>query len=305
MTLPAPAPLLTPASAYRWLYLDVSSGDYSAVAIFMLGAPFSPRYSVESRRGGRPTAYSAVNFALYHRGSRLAWVLTEYPAAELQEPRAVRIGASSLEYTAQGLEVSIRDRTMPQGVPTDAFITLTAECPVGPHLTLKAGEPHFWQPIMARATARVRVPSLGLEFTGAAYHDTNHGEKMLGDGVEAWRWTRSHSQEATRIVYETRGASPIEVHATSDAVTVDAQPKPRSVEERRSGWGLKIPQSLEPFCDGALDAPRVLESSPFYARLEAVGPTHHAMGEIADFARFHRPWIRWMASYRTRVAEAA
>jgi carotenoid 1,2-hydratase len=31
----------------------------------------------------------------------------------------------------------------------------------------------------------------------------------------------------------------------------------------------------------------------------------HALGEVADFRRFHSPLIRWMARFRMRVEPAA
>ena len=45
--------------------------------------------------------------------------------------------------------------------------------------------------------------------------------------------------------------------------------------------------------------PRLLESSPFYARLEAREGDVHALAESGDFARFHSPLVRWMADFRT------
>lgn len=42
----SPETMLPSEARYRWLYLDVTSGDVTVVVIFMLGAPFSPRYSV-------------------------------------------------------------------------------------------------------------------------------------------------------------------------------------------------------------------------------------------------------------------
>ena len=54
---------------------------------------------------------------------------------------------------------------------------------------------------------------------------------------------------------------------------------------------------------GVGGAPALLESSPFYARLEAQSDEAQAIGEVADFARFHSPTIRWMANFRTRYAK--
>lgn len=300
-----PSALLSPSSAYRWLYLDVSSGDFTAVVIFMLGAPFSPRYSVEARRGASPAHHCAVNLAVYEKGARHAWVLSEYGKADLDSAVRVRIGGSQWTYENDGsATVVVSDHTAQWGEPTQALISLVPESPRGPDTALVEGVPHFWQALAPRAWGRVTLPSLGLSFEGRAYHDTNHGDVMLGQGVQAWRWTRTHGPHATRIVYEPRGHGGLEVTADATHVDVLRAVQPRAVEERRLGWGLRVPSSLSPIAGVPLEAPRILESSPFYARLEAVGDGHHAMTEVADFARFHQPHIRWMADFRTRVGEA-
>ncbi|MFZ5446005.1 MAG: carotenoid 1,2-hydratase [Myxococcota bacterium] len=299
----SPETMLPSDARYRWLYLDVAAGDVTVVVIFMLGAPFSPRYSVEARRGAPPLNHCAVNLAVYERGARLCWVLTEYPKAELSERESVRIGQSSWEYRKDGTaHVRVVDQTPWLGRPMEAELVLTPESPVGPELQLVEGVPHYWQPLAARARAKVTVKSLGLELEGRAYHDTNHGERLLGDGVEAWRWTRTHGGDVTRIVYEPQHEKPILVEARADAVTHRRLDAELDVTLQRSGWGLQVPASLEPMAGGSITAPHLLESSPFYARLEAPGPGLHAMSEVADFKRFHSPWIRWMANFRTRGA---
>ena len=77
----------------------------------------------------------------------------------------------------------------------------------------------------------------------------------------------------------------------------------KTPELRRSRWGLSVPAKY----GGA--TPRLLESSPFYARLEAEAGGAHTLGEVADFRRFHNPWVRWMANFRmrteSRVSEGA
>jgi carotenoid 1,2-hydratase len=61
-------------------------------------------------------------------------------------------------------------------------------------------------------------------------------------------------------------------------------------DSERTAWGLRVPKR---------PSTRLLESSPFYARMETGEDT---LGEVADFQRFHQPWVRWMAALRTRVA---
>jgi carotenoid 1,2-hydratase len=77
-------------------------------------------------------------------------------------------------------------------------------------------------------------------------------------------------------------------------------PRPTSI----TGWGLRVPARLHSGCE-VVGPPRLLESSPFYARLEARQGQLDSMGEVADFRRFHSPFIRWMAHFRTRTGRAA
>lgn len=68
--------------------------------------------------------------------------------------------------------------------------------------------------------------------------------------------------------------------------------------------GVAAPAPARGRADRALPVTSHLESSPFYARLEGAGDGFHALGEVADFRRFHSPLIRWMARFRMRVEPA-
>lgn len=284
------------SGAYRWLYVDFTAGEWSAVAIFMVGNIFSPAYSVGVATGARPTGHSAVNFALYQRGIRRKWVLTEYPSAQLRD--GLLIGRSSWRSGANAVEVRVADRTAPWGRAAEATIEFERSGEPGPELQLVEGQPHWWRPVSPRARARLVVPELGLDLAGRAYHDENHGDEQLGGGLPGWRWSRTHGVDETRVVYEPPGGS---IHVTSrdGAITVnrahDREGLTSGASLGRSGWGLSVPQHY----GGA--TPRLLESSPFYARLEATTDVGHTLGEVADFRRFHHPLVRWMANFRMRT----
>ena len=291
--------LPTRAGSYRWLYVDFTAGEWSAVAIFMLGNIFSPGYSSGAARGVRPCSHSAVNFALYDGGTRRRWALTEYPAAQLSPSRQVlQIGRSTWTYGEQGAEVRVSELTAPWGRATDAVLEFELEGERGPEVQLVPGMPHWWRPIAPRAHARLRVPSLGLDVAGRAYHDGNHGDEQLGGSLPGWRWARTHGRDETRVRYEPPGVPAIEVTARDGLVSV-ARRESATPSLRRSGWGLQVPGDYQ----GA--RPRVLESSPFYARLEAEQAGAHTLGEVADFRRFHHPLVRWMANFRMRTGVAA
>lgn len=286
------------SGAYRWYYADVTAGEVSAVFIFMVGSIFSARYSASLKKGGLPREHAAVNFALYEHGVRSLWVLTEYQAVSVEdEGRTLRIGSSWLRYDEQRFSMFVKDRTTPWGAPTEATLTFTPTSALGPELRLVDGLSHHWRPICPRGVARVTVPTQDLDVTGDGYHDGNHGDVPLGSDLSGWEWIRTHRPDATHISYRPWGGAPsIDVDASAAGVHV-GRVAAAPLETQRTGWGLRVPRRLGPDAE-----PFLLESSPFYARLEAGQGGQHALGEVADFARFHSPAIRWMANFRTRYA---
>ncbi|RKH71460.1 carotenoid 1,2-hydratase [Corallococcus interemptor] len=294
------------AGAYRWFYADVTAGPYSAVCIFMLGSLFSPRYSVAARRGGHPLAYSAVNFALYHQGVRKLWVLSEYPSVDLQGPGRLRIGRSTLTHAVDGtVRMDVDDGTAPWGRPVRASLTLRPLTGRGAEVQLMPGLPHYWQPLAPRSEARLEVSTLGVTAEGMGYHDTNHGQELLGARLSGWHWARTHHANQTVVDYHLPdGVAPVRMVAGANGVVCERGPAPETRPTNLTGWGLRVPARLHTGNE-VVGEPRLLESSPFYARLESRRDTLDTMGEVADFRRFHSPFIRWMAHFRTRMGRTA
>jgi carotenoid 1,2-hydratase len=291
--------LPTRSGAYRWYYADVTAGEVSAVFIFMIGSIFSARYAASLKKGGLPRQHSAVNFALYEKGARSLWVLTEYQDVSLEDDgRTLRIGASSLHYEDGSMTMVVKERTTPWGSPTEATVRFVPQAPIGNETRLVDGLAHWWRPICARGEARVTVPTQGIDVTGRGYHDGNHGDVALGTDLSGWEWTRTHHAHGTTIQYQPwGGSSAIDVTVDQHDLTVRRASRGKG-KTTRTGWGLQVPATL-----GVGGTPKLLESSPFYARLEAHSQKSQALGEVADFARFHRPTIRWMANFRTRYAK--
>lgn len=287
------------SGAYRWYYVDVTAGEHTAVFIFMIGSIFSAKYSTSLKKGGLPREHAAVNFALYHRGVRTHWVLTEYGDVTVSDDgKRLGIGRSWLQYDEGRLTAEVQDKTTPfmmtdWGSPTKVSLELTPDGPSHAEVQLVPGLSHRWRPIAARAHAKVTLDGITLE--GRGYHDGNHGEVPLGSDLRGWEWVRVHGPDATEITYRpwTETAAHV-VRVTEDEATL--QPTPlRAPEAMRTNWGLAVPKE-----HGVL-----LESSPFYARHELIAGERHALGEVADFQRFHSPSVRWMASFKTRNGSAA
>ncbi|QRO02943.1 carotenoid 1,2-hydratase [Archangium violaceum] len=292
------------AGAYRWFYADVTAGEYSAVFIFMVGSLFSPRYSAGVKRGALPLEHCAVNFALYHQGRRQRWVLSEYPEASMQgNGRALRIGRSLLEYAPDGtVRLEVDERCAPFGRAVRASLVLEPQVPAAEELQLVPGLPHYWRALAPRAKARLEVASEGVVSEGLGYHDSNHGAELLGARLPGWHWARVHGPEETVVDYHLPGGvAPVRVSA--GALGTKCERRPLLAEARPTsltGWGLRVPARLHAG-NTVVGVPKLLESSPFYARVEARRSGLDVMGEVADFRRFHSPFIRWMAHFRTRV----
>ncbi|MFO0599604.1 MAG: carotenoid 1,2-hydratase [Myxococcaceae bacterium] len=286
--------LATAPGTYRWYYVDVSNGEWSAVAIFMLGSLFSPRF-VRSNQA-LPLRHAAVNFALYRRGVRQAWVLSEYPHAELRESAGAStlvIGGSSFTRREDGVvSVRVSDRAPWWRRPVEAELNVTPEVDAADGVTLVPGLSHRWFPYAVRAQGRVQAGPVA--FDGRAYHDGNAGECALGGDLAGWSWVRTHGARQTTVAYQPREGAGWAVSTEGAKTLVRAVPG-AVVESRTTRWGLSVPRAL-----GA----RLLESSPFYARFEAGGGDELMLGEAADFARFRSPFVRWMADFRTRVVAA-
>ena len=287
--------LPTQAGAYRWYYFDVDAGEHTAVCIFMIGSIFSARYSARLARGALPVEHSSVNFALYRRGVRQLWVLSEYPTASVEnEGQTLRIGQSVLRYMPDGrVEISIRDRSMPWRSVVDAQLSFEPSPATSGPLQLIDGLSHHWHPIAPRGMGTVTLPTLTMR--GRGYHDGNFGEVALGTDCPGWEWSRLHFSDRTEVRYRpySRGAGLRLVARDSTTVTTVREAL-EPLETTRTRWGLEVPAKT-----------RLLESSPFYARHETETPNGTVLGEVADFARFHRPSIRWMASLRTRLGQRA
>ena len=284
--------------AYRWYYADASAGDLTAVAIFMIGTVFSPRYAAAGTKG-RPLEHCAVNFALYRSGVRQAWVFSGYRTATLHGPR-LQIGQSSLAYGPDGsVQIQIADRTAPWGRPLAATLNLWPACPTAEAVALVPGHSHQWQALAARCRSALTV-SDGEPKLGSGYHDTNWGSGPLGTDLPGWSWTRVHRAGATEVRYRPCGSGDeLRLSAYSDRVEIERS-APDPSDSARTWWGLRVPRDL----GASGESPKLLESSPFYARLESQSGSAHALAEVADFARFARPSVRWMAHFRSRDGRA-
>src|SRR4030095_7953275 len=109
------------------------------------------------RRGepARAEEHVAVNLALYERGKKRAWVMSEYGAGALGafSDDGPRIGDSAVERTADGIKLIVRERTAPflvalpgVGGAREGEVELMRVAPaVDPVDLVATPERHWWQ----------------------------------------------------------------------------------------------------------------------------------------------------------------
>jgi len=239
------------------------------------------------------------------------WVMTEYPAT-VEAPcqgETVRIGGSSARRTADGLELTLDERTAPFGRPLRGRVRITAGSPQGPRLNL--AEPgHQWQALVPSGHAEVELEAPSARFTGRAYVDANRGDGPLEAAFRRWRWMRVDHPAGPHITYagERRDGT-----AFAHALALDAAgtASPWVVAERalpRTRWGVARPADLP--SDAHDVRVTTLLDAPFYARSrlawrESVAGADAslnvvAMHESVDLDRFDAGWVRFLLPFRMR-----
>jgi len=319
---------------YAWWYFDAVSDDgtRALTAIFFIGSVFSPDYAARVRRGepARAEEHLGVNLALYERGRKRAWVMSEHRAGALGGvgDAGPRIGESSIERVSGdgrgALRITIREHTAPflltlAGVGARVEGTIDVE-PLGPpidpvELHAEGDVRHLWHVLMRSARVRVRFTRPDFGFDGVGYHDVNAGDGRLENAFASWSWARFHEptrkEARTTIVYATHERS-----GAARAWVVDARDDEPTVartaallpegERRRAPWGLMVPRWFAVDDAGRTlrcTPTRILEAAPFYARYAArLGDVSGStgVGEFLDLDRFRDRGIQFLLRFKTR-----
>ncbi len=313
------------SGGYAWWYFDALSddGERGLTAIFFIGSVFSPDYAQRIRRGERPEAtdHLGVNLALYERGRKVAWVMSEYDQSSLgYVQRGLQIARSSIEPLGAGaLRLEFHEISAPfllalagLGRPIDGSVELEPEAgPWGPcNLGSAGATPHYWRVAMPRARVKVDFPRLGFAFEGSGYHDLNQGDGRLEEAFKSWSWARFHHDGKTRVLYSTRDRQnrrrALLAEGREDLVVPQEATSAAEGPPLDAGWGLSIPSWFS-VGDGQTRClvGRMLEQSPFYSRYEAElvedkRTIARGVGEHLDLDRFRSPAIQFLLRFKTR-----
>ena len=183
-----------PTGGYRWWYVDGISPDgrCGIVIIAFVGSVFSPYYfSARARGPADPENHVAINVGLYRPNGKL-WSMTERSKASLERDRDhFRVGPSMLEWTDDRLTVDITERSAPFARRVTGRVTVEPAFLNAREFALDPRGKHHWQPIAPVGRVSVQMQQPDWNWEGAAYLDTNAGERALEDDFKGWNWSRA------------------------------------------------------------------------------------------------------------------
>jgi carotenoid 1,2-hydratase len=290
-----------PNGGYVWWYVDAVSDDgaYGITVIAFVGSVFSPYYALSRRFGaGDPLRHCAMNVALYGRARR--WAMTERAGGPTGRGRDfISIGRSGMSWDRNGLTVSIREIATPLPRPVAGTLRLYPSAAESRVLALDAAGRHRWQPIAPCARAEVEMERPGISWSGAAYFDTNSGDRPLEADFERWDWCRAPVPGGTAVLYDVQRPDrrmSLAMRYSASGGAEDFEPPP-AVALPPTRW--RVGRSVRA---GAPDVAETLEDTPFYARSivrgDLLGQRVTAMHESLSLRRFAMPAVQAMLPFR-------
>lgn len=305
--------------------------DTQIVAIYLHGFVFHPGYlRAHARYVRRPTRtppplpddFVCMYLCVYRGGKILTQIMTQLPRAAYvasMDRVDVRIGDSTLTQSTAGLNLHVEGTPWEltwQGPKTLVNRALTADLTFAPSLPhapqerqflsrAMTGADHHWVIAAPRCdvSGSVRLADTSgtavetIAFTGVGYHDHNYGTAPLGPGLSKWFWGRAITDDGVvtfHYAVPRDGSLPVESHlvaAGRDAVTENGV-RPEIAFDRRTVLGLQYPSRATWPGVLALSSPRVIDSSPFYLRLQYDADVNGRRGTaFCEAAYPHR--LRW------------
>ena len=318
---------VTAPGGYEWWYFDAEdpATDTQVVAIFLEGFVFHPGYlRAVARYQRRPTVtpppragdFPCAYLCVYRNGKIAHQFMTQYKPADFsasREAAAVTIGENLLRVDETGayrLSLSGHPWELTwQGPKTHRDRTLAADFTFTPRYAHPPAERRFLSEAMTGAdhhwviaspscgvTGRVTIAGETIDFAGRGYHDHNYGTGPLGPGLARWIWGRVIDETGVRTFHHAvpRDTSlPAETHLVRADSTASVEVPVKQVNadwSRSNATGLAYPDFLA-FDDAlVLRKPRVIDSTPFYLRLQ-YDVANSASKAFCEVAYPHR--LRW------------
>ncbi|MBU6437197.1 MAG: carotenoid 1,2-hydratase [Betaproteobacteria bacterium] len=278
--------------------------------IAFIGSVFSPYYARARARSDVPDPlnHCALNVALFD-GPRRHWAMTERSACAVHASEsALSIGPSSVERTADGLRIVLRERGAPWPSRISGQIDVSFAHWSSEPLALDARGAHIWTPHAPHAQVQVALDSPRWHWQGRGYVDGNEGCEPLERGFRGWQWSRiALPQGRTLVQYDTDAR---DGSVQRRALLFDCDGSPRLHEPLAqtplpaTRWGIARSIGSAHDADAAVPARlvRTLESGPFYARslvrVPIEGALHFAMHESLSLDRFSQRWVQALLPFR-------
>jgi len=299
-----------PDHGYRWWYVDALSGcgRHALTIISSIGSVFSPYY-LRGRRRGTAAAdqYCSFNIALYGRPG--GWAMTERTSRWVtRSPGRLQIGPSALDLercsdAGHRLRFTLREITCPLPSRIHGEVVVEFDQPIGVPLMLDTEGRHQWWPLAPQARVRVQLPRPGLDWTGAAYVDSNWGEEPLESGFRRWDWARLHDAEGRAIIHydlEPRHGVSRHIALRLDGQRVTALHAPPPLQRLAPTTIWRMPRKAR--SDTPPHIVRTLEDTPFYSRNQIrstdAGSVLEGVHESVELDRFTHPLTQLMLPFR-------
>ncbi|MDE8345126.1 MAG: carotenoid 1,2-hydratase [Acidocella sp.] len=261
---------------------------------------FSPYYAWANRKSpADPAQHCAMNMVLYQPQGGY-WAMTERGAGHLmRKADQFTLGPSTLRWDGHGLEAEISEICAPMPRRLRGHFRLTPGPLQSQPFDLDAAGRHRWQPLAPCARIEVKFDQPDLSWSGAAYFDTNDGDRPLAQDFSSWHWSRG----GNKILYDVKrrdGTS----HALSLCMATDGTahhftpPPPRDLP--RTKW--RVARQIRADEGAPVSVIKTLEDAPFYARslisTSLRGERVTCVQESLDLDRFTKPWVQMMLPFR-------
>lgn len=265
---------------------------------------FSPYYAAARRRSlPDPLNHSAFNIVLSGRQRR--WSMTERPRRDVRvSDRMLSIGPSSLRWDGSAYQFELAERCCPLPRALRGTVRVTPQLQPGVAYPLDRAAHHLWAPLAPRARVEVELHEPAMRWSGAAYLDSNRGDRALEQDFSGWQWSRAATAGGTTVFYETQHRHdapwPLALEFSERHAAPRAIELPPRVDLANSLWGIRgHARSAAP--SGTQLLGRMVDA-PFYARsllrTQLAGQQVATVHESLDLDRFRRRGVQWLLPFR-------
>ena len=201
--------------AYEWWYFDCIDEDneYSFVAIFLTGNPFSPEYSEQLKNHLKfpdsdkpdPMDFCAISFNLYFQDRVLYRILYEYENGmfKTEQERGnekISIERNNFYFDKNEnkfyLNLNLPEPDSSNNFKSEFIFTVKSDPASVKNPGTEAGSKHFWLPaanvceVSGKFKFYKNFKRTKTEFTGFGYHDHNWGNEAMFQNIKDWYWGR-------------------------------------------------------------------------------------------------------------------